>query len=1293
MIKKQLIYLTFFLVNLFVLNKGLTQPKFTANKGQFHPNVEFQLDHAAGRFYFQKNKVTYQLFDKHKIDKIRHAKTNDALVQSHTYETVFLGSNSAEVEGINAHHFHENYFIGNDSTKWANKVPVYKEIKYKNVYDGIDMHYYEGFGHLKYDFIVNPKQSVKDIKIQFNGLNHIYLKAGHLILETSLGDVIEQAPLAYQFINDKKVEVPCKYILNENIISFKLLKSYNKKYPLIIDPVLIFSTYSGSSAMNWGQTATYDNSGHLYAGSISFAIGYPTTLGPFQQFFGGGNTDMCITKFSTDGTSLIYSTYLGGNGPENPHSLVVNDNDELFVLGSTGSPNFPTSTNAYDNTFNGGSSWGFIWLGATYYVPYPNGTDIVVIKFSSNGNNLLGSTFVGGTGNDGINESGADIYDTSGLCNFYADEYRGEIILDTAGNCYIASTTKSNDFPTVGASQTNNNGLQDAVVFQLNSDLSNLIWSSYYGGSQNDAAYSLQINSQGDLYITGGTMSGDLTTTSTSAQPNYNGGVDGFVAKFDNQNSFNAATYVGNGGYNQNYFVQIDINNDVFVFGLTDSAMPSFPSGIYNTAGSQYIQKFSPDLSSISLSSTFGTGSLTKTITPTAFLVSDCGLIYVCGWGGLLRQSGYQGTTTNLPITANAFQSTTEGSDFYLGVFEENMQSLLYGTYFGGIQSDEHVDGGTSRFDKNGKVYQAVCAGCFNNNDFPTTPGAWSSTNGSTSNCNLGVFKFALEDINTAISVPNYYACIPNSYQFSSQSSGGNLYYWDFGDGNTSNLMSPSHLYADTGLYTVSLIVADSVSCVLSDTAFIQLSVYGEDNAVIVGDSIICPGTVANLTGYGGTQYQWSPSTSLSSSSGQQVTAFPATTTTYMLIATDSCGIDTAYFEVQVVYDSYTVSEDTSICLGDSLQLYATGGFQYRWLGNSILNPDSADPLVFPQITQYYQVEITSANGCIFQDSVLVSVDQSIPSPMIQDTVILCQNDSLLLTPNNVDNASWFPYTNLIPVPPTSALTFTDSNQLYYFTSINSCGSITDSVQVMVFGYDGQAFGDTTICLGDTTFIYANNGENYFWYPSNSLSNPDSCCTFAYPIKTTNYQVIIQTAVGCADTFSVLVELNPVPFVDAGPDLWIQFGENVSLSGNTDAPIYFWEGVQFLSCNSCLNPQITSPENTFYVLHVSDSLGCTASDTVQINMEGILYVPNTFTPNDDGVNDVFEIQGENINEFQLWIFNRWGEEVFYTNVMTDYWDGYYNGKLAQIDGYSWEIRYSDYNNTQHKKVGYICVAK
>ena len=1284
--KKRYVFIVLFFVGLFPIKNGIAQPKFIQNMGQFHPNSIYQLNHGAGKFYFEKNKVKYQLFEKNKLDKLKHGKSDDANIKTHTYETEFLKSNGqCIVVGEHKFRHHENYFIGNDSSKWKSNVPSFKKIVYQQIYPGIDLIYYEKFGHLKYDFIVQPKHHPKNIQIQYNGLNNMYLKAGHLVLETSLGNIVEQAPLAYQIIDDKKIVVSCEFFLNKNVISFKFPEGYQKKHPLIIDPVLIFSTYSGSSANNWGQTATNDNAGHLYAGSISFAIGYPTTLGPYQALFAGGDTDMCITKFSVDGTTLLYSTYLGGGGNENPHSLVVNDNDELFVLGSTGSANFPTTANAYDNSFNGGSNWGFIGS----YIPYPNGIDIVVTKFSSNGNNLLSSTFVGGTGNDGINESGANVYNNSGLCNFYADEYRGEIILDDAGNCYVASTSKSNDFPMVSASQSTNGGLQDAIAFKLNSNLSNLLWSTYYGGSQNDAAYSLQINNLGDVYITGGTMSSNLTTTSNSAQPIYNGGVDGFIAKFDGLNNLSAATYVGNGGYNQNYFVQIDINNNIFICGLSQSAMPVFPTGIYNTAGSQFIQKYTSDLSTISLSSTFGTGAVVKTITPTAFLVSDCGLIYVCGWGGL----NGTGTTNNLPLTSNAFQSTTDGSDFYLGVFEEDMQSLLYGTYFGGNQSDEHVDGGTSRFDKNGKVYQAVCAGCFNNNDFPTTPGAWSTTNGSSTNCNLGVFKFALEDINTAISVPNYFACLPNSYQFSSQSTGGNLYYWDFGDGNTSNLMSPSHLYADTGIYTVSLIVADSISCVMSDTAIIQLHVYGEDNAQIIGDSLLCPGSIATLTAYGGTQYSWFPSASLSSPNGQQVVATPTSTTTYMVIAIDSCGVDSAFFEVQVANDLYQISSDSSICVGDSLQLWATGGLEYRWMGNFLMNQDSANPIVYPQNNQYYFVEITSPNGCIFQDSVFIQVDQSIPSPIMEDSVNLCQGDSVLLDPGNIDNAIWYPNNNLISSSASAAISFTDSNQLYYFTSTNACGSLTDSVQVLVFGYSGQAFGNSTICPGDTTYLYAEDGVNYFWFPSYSLSNSDSCCTFAFPTTTTNYQVIVENAFGCADTFRVDVNVNPIPFVSAGQDIWIQYGEEVYLSGNTDAPIYYWEGTQFLSCTNCLSPQITTPENTYYVLHATDSLGCSASDTVQVNMEGILYVPNTFTPNNDGVNDFFEIKGENINEFELWIYNRWGEEIYYTNVMTDYWDGFYKGKLTQIDGYSWKIRYSDYNNTQYKKVGFVCVAK
>ena len=153
--------------------------------------------------------------------------------------------------------------------------------------------------------------------------------------------MIEKKPFAYQYLNGKKRKVNCEFHVRENVVEFKFPDGYNDSYELIIDPDIIFSTYSGSVSDNWGHTATYDNDGNLYAGSIAFEIGYPVTTGSFQSDFAGGNTDICISKFSNDGNNLIYSTYFGGNNNENPHSLIVNENNELYIFGTTGSTNFP----------------------------------------------------------------------------------------------------------------------------------------------------------------------------------------------------------------------------------------------------------------------------------------------------------------------------------------------------------------------------------------------------------------------------------------------------------------------------------------------------------------------------------------------------------------------------------------------------------------------------------------------------------------------------------------------------------------------------------------------------------------------------------------------------------------------------------------------------------------------------------------------------------------------------------------------------------------------------------------
>ena len=269
-----------------------------------------------------------------------------------------------------------------------------------------------------------------------------------------------------------------------------------------------------------------------------------------------------ISKFDDDGASLIYSTYLGGNNNEIPHSLVVNNNNQLYVLGTTSSSNFPVTGSAYDGTFNGGSSIGAGTGGNNNSsgVQYPNGSDILITKFNANGTGLVASTYIGGSGNDGINLS-----DT--LQKAYSDEFRGEIIVDNNDNCYVATSSGSSNFPIVnGFQSTYGGGLTDGVVFKFNSSLSSLLWSSYIGGTDADAAYSLQFDPNLNVFATGGTKSNNFPTTSGVIHPTFQtGSADGWVAKISNNGqTLQASTYLGTNDYDQSFFVQLDLQGNVY---------------------------------------------------------------------------------------------------------------------------------------------------------------------------------------------------------------------------------------------------------------------------------------------------------------------------------------------------------------------------------------------------------------------------------------------------------------------------------------------------------------------------------------------------------------------------------------------------------------------------------------------------------------------------------------------------------------------------------------------------------
>ncbi len=354
-------------------------------------------------------------------------------------------------------------------------------------------------------------------------------------------------------------------------MSVHLPEGYDSTETLVIDPELTFSSFTGSTIDNWGFTAAPDQDANLFAGGIVFGVGYPLTAGAYDATFNGGegtfNIDIGISKFNAQGTALLYSTYVGGNRNETPNSIVANAQNELYVLGVTSSTNFPMAGSPVQPTFAGGTL-------TTQNALQFTGTDIIVFKLNAGGTALMSSTYLGGTGNDGLN--------LSPLSYNYGDQFRGEIIVDGASNVYIASSTRSIDFPIINGFDNSLGGDQDAVVAKFSPNLNTLFWSTYFGGASDDTGYAVQISSSGNVYLTGGTSSTTLGFSNGHINNFIGGTADGYIVQLNGTTSSPiSGTYVGTNAYDQNYFVQLDLDDNVYVFGQTRGVMPITP-GLYS---------------------------------------------------------------------------------------------------------------------------------------------------------------------------------------------------------------------------------------------------------------------------------------------------------------------------------------------------------------------------------------------------------------------------------------------------------------------------------------------------------------------------------------------------------------------------------------------------------------------------------------------------------------------------------------------------------------------------------------
>lgn len=596
-----------------------------------------------------------------------------------------LGANTApRVTGRQELPGKANYFTGNSPARWRTNVPTYGRVHYDDIYPGIDLVYYGSQRQLEYDFVVGPGADPGRIVLGFQGADKLEVDAaGDLVLHTAAGPIHQRKPVIYQEVGGVPQPIAGGYVLRgSQEVGFQVA-AHDPARPLIIDPVLVYSTYLGGSGGDGSQGIAVDGAGSAYVMGVTDSADFPTTPGAFDMTYNGGMTfpsDASVTKLDPTGSSLVYATYLGGSGWDQgeQRSIAVDGTGSAYVTGLTESTDFPTTPGAFDTSFNGL-------------------VDVFVTKLDTTGSALVYSTYLGGS----IADSGSGI------------------AVDDAGSAYITGRAESANFPTTpGAFDITYNGGNDAFVTKLDPTGSALAYSTYFGGSGVDIGGGIAVDAAGSAYVSGYYGSSDFPTTPGAFDTTFNGGNDSWVAKLDPTGSALVySTYLGGSGFEGSSAIALDGAGNAYVTGGTDSPdFPTTPGALDTTltgATDAFVTKLDPTGSALAYSTYLG-GSATDWGYGVA--VDDAGSAYVAGETG----------SPDFPTTPGAFDTTFNGGplDAFVTKLDPTASALIDSTYLGGNGRDNGLG---IALDGAGSVY---VTGNTVSTDFPTTPGAFDTTFG-----------------------------------------------------------------------------------------------------------------------------------------------------------------------------------------------------------------------------------------------------------------------------------------------------------------------------------------------------------------------------------------------------------------------------------------------------------------------------------------------------------------------------------------------------------------------------------
>ena len=576
---------------------------FEANQGVVDQQVTFFARGAGYRVFLTTTEAVFAL---NEGSGNNDAHTKPGLTGALKQEAVRMrlsGSNSnIAVEGDDVLPGKTNYMRGNKREQWRTGISTYAKVRYHEVYPKIDTVYYGTQDQLEYDFELAPGADPSVIGIEFSGVRRINVdRNGDLLLRTPSGQILKQhKPLIYQELDGKRVEIPGAYELaNTNKVGFKVGR-YDRSLPLIIDPVVVFATYLGGNCPTCifgggegGNGIATDGQGNTYVIGATAALDFPT-VNPLQPALNGGPTsgpfaitDAFITKYNSDGSAIIYSTYLGGTDSDFGSGIAADAAGNAYITGS-GSTNFPVTLGS------AGSGGGFIakinsdGSALTYSVIVPNcaGTALAI--------DTGGNAYVTGSADDGfplinpiqplpggqgdafvlkLNASGSAVVYSTFVGGTLQDSGKG-IAVDNAGNAYVAGETFSHDFPAVNARQgTFGGGDTDGFVTKVNAAGSAFLYSTFLGGSNNDQAGGIATNSSGDAFVTGGTVSTDFPTANALQPTHTEGTGEAFVTRLSaNGQSLVYSTYLGGNGGARGQAIAADGQGNAYVTGITTSA-------------------------------------------------------------------------------------------------------------------------------------------------------------------------------------------------------------------------------------------------------------------------------------------------------------------------------------------------------------------------------------------------------------------------------------------------------------------------------------------------------------------------------------------------------------------------------------------------------------------------------------------------------------------------------------------------------------------------------------------------